>query len=186
MSLNQKQTPEKEEKGPRNLPKLKTVIETPQQFLKFSRKITGVVSSKRPVEIQLGIACGKNMLFPSSLGHHAATAKIEALFNQQNKLLGYSNNSSNIKPMESPPTTPIPTPTHAYSISTISFDEPMEYVTPQHSFPNRSALLGRLVADVLSHIDSYPDQSVCSEDLMNLKPRLEAYHIKHDNSHTCV
>ncbi|OBZ88636.1 hypothetical protein A0J61_03317 [Choanephora cucurbitarum] len=156
-------SPEKEEKIPRNLPRLKTVIETPQQFLKLSRKITGIVSSKRPVEIQLGIGCGKNLLFPS-LG----TVKIEALLNQQNRLVGS-------KPMESPPTTPIPTPTHAYSISTISFDE---YAPPQHSFPNRPAVLDRLVADVLNHLDSYPNQSDCSEDLIHLKPRLEAYHNK--------
>ncbi|RCH83344.1 hypothetical protein CU098_008298 [Rhizopus stolonifer] len=42
-------------------------LDTSHQFLHFSRKITEAASMKRPVDIQLGITCGRDLLFTRSM-----------------------------------------------------------------------------------------------------------------------
>jgi hypothetical protein len=67
-------------------------IDTDHQFLNFSRKVTEASSMRKPVDIQLGIACGKDLLFN----------------NPARMLRRPQPMSYNSKPSSLPPTSPPP------------------------------------------------------------------------------
>lgn len=180
-------------------------IDTAHQFLNFSRKVTEASSMRRPVDIQLGIACGKDLLFsPSSRllqqpRHHQQPKPSLSTLNNINKKPSFTNNNSqldrrngiNNKKIE--PTIKVVLPiTTEMKIDEINKEikhrslPPLQQKTYNNkpsttntttNSPTSSPLLDRLVADVLNHIDSCPDRSAYSDDLDRLKPKLQAYSV---------
>lgn len=146
------------------------------EFLNFSRRITER-SLKKPVDTQVGIAYGKDLLF-----------------SQRNKPLKNAVKISS--PLVHQALNPAPKPTHANAIHQktmphksipnhhqksalhLSIASPATAPLPQQpptatTTKSKSNALEALVADVLNYIDSCPDQSAYSYDLAKLKPKLE-------------
>ncbi|GAN02566.1 hypothetical protein MAM1_0024d02010 [Mucor ambiguus] len=149
------------------------------EFLNFSRRITER-SLKKPVDTQVGIAYGKDLIFT-----------------QRNRPLKNAVKISS--PLVHHALSPSPKPTHTSTIhhkpaphksiphhhqkssphlSVLSVAAttaaPLPQQPPTTTAKSRSNALEELVADVLNYIDSCPDQSAYSYDLAKLKPKLEA------------
>jgi hypothetical protein len=122
-------------------------IDASHNFLNFSRRITESSSMKRPVDIQLGIACGKDLLFSRSPLQGNAIAK-ESLSKVPLQLV--------------------------HEISTDD-SSPVKKISSQPKVKKNRMSLDQLVRDVLVHIESCPEQNAYSDDLDRLKPKLEAY-----------
>ncbi|KAI9353998.1 hypothetical protein BD770DRAFT_392880 [Pilaira anomala] len=131
-------------------------IDTAHHFLNFSRKVTEASSMRKPVDIQLGISCGKDIVFgfPSRVVRRSSPPPPQehrSPLSKKENVHDVMGSSSSRKPSQkkytgiNPPTT-----TH-------------------------SSLLDQLVADVLNHIESCPEQSAYSDDLDRLKPFLNNY-----------
>lgn len=153
-------------------------IDSAHHFLNFSRKITEASSMRKPVDIQLGIACGKDLLFSSP----------SRILRRPPQALSFNNKTNPIKNNKNDIiTSPLSKPTHPIdevdSKSTTNYrPSPMLLQMQQNSSfkssnvkSSSSSLLDQLVADVLSHIESCPDSSAYSDDLDKLKPKLQAY-----------
>ncbi|KAG2207706.1 hypothetical protein INT47_011826 [Mucor saturninus] len=152
-------------------------IDSAHHFLNFSRKITEASSMRKPVDIQLGIACGKDLLFNSPSRILRRPPQTLSFNNKTNPV---KNNTYDII------TSPLSKP--SYPIDEVSAKRetnyrpsPMLLQMQQNSniksnnVKSSSSLLDQLVADVLSHIESCPDNSAYSDDLDKLKPKLQAY-----------
>lgn len=164
-------------------------IDTSHLFVNFSRKINEV-SLMKPVDIQLGIACGRDLLFTSPI------LRRRPLQQQRQSIFPVKTLSSPISTNKNATQTPSPLVNHQrktslehiyinntqYSkpppLSVIKPTKKRSSIQPQANMNTSSPLLDRLVSDVLSHIESCPDQSAYSEDLHNLKPKLEAYYTR--------
>lgn len=193
-------------------------IDTAHQFLNFSRKVTEASSMRKPVDIQLGIACGKDLLFNTSPHLFQQRRQKPSLSNTMNKkpvTLLHSEQKNNIitnsadqaaskKAVPSPSVSLNKKPS-AKTLKTISQNKTnsgsskeakhrsLPLQSPNFFSSNNSdnsgvnkattnssvssPLLDRLVADVLSHIESCPDRSAYSDDLDKLKPKLQAYSV---------
>jgi hypothetical protein len=167
-------------------------IDQGHQFLNFSRKINGSASMKRPVDIQLGIACGKNVLFSRSLLDNRKLPFHRITQENNNNVRDYPliNSEVDIVPLQGKKLLP-PLPPKMQDNNTndkgINRKKSYENYRKQlsnntittmrknQSKSNSSSSLDRLVADVLKHIESCPDQTAYSIDLDRLKPKLEAY-----------
>ncbi|KAI8884116.1 hypothetical protein K501DRAFT_285018 [Backusella circina FSU 941] len=125
--------------------KMVSNMDASHNFLNFSRRITESSSMKRPVDIQLGIACGKDLVFSRSPLQGSAIPKASV--------------SSG----------PVKLPNEAK----ISASSPV--ISGQPNTKKNRLSLDRLVKDVLVHIESCPGQSPYSDDLDRLKPKLVAY-----------
>lgn len=153
-------------------------IDSAHQFLNFSRKITEASSMRKPVDIQLGIACGKDLLFNSP--SRILRRPPQTLSFNKKSSLNTNVNKNNTNDI-------IKSPTYAMNEVTTEREpnyrpSPMLLQMQKHSSiksnntkPSSSPLLDRLVADVLNHIESCPDNSAYSDDLDKLKPKLQAY-----------
>lgn len=159
-------------------------IDYAHQFLNFSRKITEASSMRKPVDIQLGIACGKDLLFKSPSHILRRPPQTLSLNNKTNPIK--NNTNGVIRSPLSKPTYPVdefnteretnhhPSPMLLQMQKNSSIK--LNSTKPTTSSPS---LLDRLVADVLNHIESCPDNSAYSDDLDKLKPKLEAYTVTH-------
>ncbi|KAI8646002.1 hypothetical protein BD408DRAFT_410965 [Parasitella parasitica] len=147
-----------------------TITPNAHEFLNFSRRITER-SLKRPVDAQVGIAYGKDLLFSYRNKPLKNTAKISSP-------LAYTKTTVNA-------TMPVHTTT-IHSKTMPKKTKPNQHQKATHHLPSPSLLqlpssavgksssLEELVADVLNYIESCPDQSAYSYDLAKLKPKLEA------------
>lgn len=189
-------------------------IDTAHQFLNFSRKVTEASSMRKPVDIQLGIACGKDLLFgasprllqqryqrpslstsmnkkPITLSHleqknNAITNSVDptiskkavpspsASLNRKPSAKALKSASQNNTSKEAKHRS-LPLQSHNFFSSNNSDNSGVNKPTTNNSVS--SPLLDRLVADVLSHIESCPDRSAYSDDLDKLKPKLQAYSV---------
>lgn len=171
-----------------------STIDNLHQFLNFSRKVTESSSMKRPVDIQLGIACGKDLIFASPiLSRRPLQQQQQTIFptktlsspKNTNKKATHTplpvDNPQRKASLENTPIFKLPSKPLSSSIKPTKKRSSYTSTTshqPQANMNTSSPLLDRLVADVLSHIESCPDQSAYSEDLDNLKPKLEAYYTR--------
>lgn len=149
------------------------------EFLNFSRRITER-SLKKPVDTQVGIAYGKDLLFSQRNRPLKNAVKISSPLVQQalnpttpTKPPTHVNTLHN-KPM---PHKSIPSH-HQKNLSAspleVATAAPLPQQPPTTTTKSKSRALEELVADVLNYIDSCPDQSAYSYDLAKLKPKLEA------------
>jgi hypothetical protein len=175
-------------------------IDTAHQFLNFSRKVTEASSMRRPVDIQLGIACGKDLVFSSSSRLRPPTSSLSLkpsfttthLDRNKKKLepttvkkIVPTNTEKKLNSLANKPTTKIANDNKEMKHRSLPLqqllhnhhnDKDKSTTTTTHH-PTSSPLLDRLVADVLNHIDSCPDRSAYSDDLDRLKPKLQAYSV---------
>lgn len=99
-------------------------IDSSHQFLNFSRRVTEAASMRKPVDIQLGIACGKDLIFPSFTKRHKPP-KIQvqdtaSLFSTQ---VNSSENSLSSTLESDSPRDTIPSPTLSEA-TVVKEDEP--------------------------------------------------------------
>lgn len=139
-----------DEEGDRNE---HSTIDTSHHFLNFSRKVTEASSMRKPVDIQLGISCGKDLMF------------------------GFPSRVVRRSPAEQHHSSPLSKKEGVHDVMDSSSRKPSQKKY-MHS-PTHSSLLDQLVADVLNHIESCPEQSAYSDDLDRLKPKLQAYSVTH-------
>ncbi|KAK4517362.1 uncharacterized protein ATC70_000697 [Mucor velutinosus] len=146
------------------------------EFLNFSRRITER-SLKKPVDAQVGIAYGKDLLFSQRNRPLKNAVKISS------PLVHHALNPGS-KPAHAHAIHHKPVPhksipnQHQKSASHVSAlpapAVPLPQQSPMTTIKSKSNALEELVADVLNYIDSCPDQSAYSYDLAKLKPKLEA------------
>lgn len=72
----------------------RTTIDSGHQFLNFSRKVTKASSMRKPVDIQLGIACGKDLMFTTSPSR---------ILRQHRPLASNHSNKAALPPTSPPP-----------------------------------------------------------------------------------
>lgn len=190
-------------------------IDTAHQFLNFSRKVTEASSMRKPVDIQLGIACGKDLLFgasPHLLQQRYQRPSLSTSMNKKPITISHLEQKNNTITNSADPTISkkaVPSPSislkrkpSAKTLKTTSQNNASSKEAKHRSLPLQSPnffssnnndnsgvnkpttnnsvsspLLDRLVADVLSHIESCPDRSAYSDDLDKLKPKLQAYSV---------
>ncbi|KAI8886616.1 hypothetical protein K501DRAFT_309225 [Backusella circina FSU 941] len=168
-------------------------IDQGHRFLNFSRRIAESASMRRPVDIQLGIACGKDLIFSRSLldkkkvpllHHHKAIRE----HNKDDDEGARQTDKEEVLPLEGKKKSlpPLP-PKMQENVKGVNKKNPsskkelnggnkaLVEMSMNQSKRNSSGLLDRLVADVLKHIESCPDQTAYSIDLDKLKPKLQAY-----------
>ncbi|KAL7321144.1 hypothetical protein PS15m_000952 [Mucor circinelloides] len=145
------------------------------EFLNFSRRITER-SLRKPVDTQVGIAYGKDLLFPqrnkslknavkisSPLVHHAVNSTSKPT---HTNAIHHKTIPSKAIPNHHQKITP--------HLSVLPAPAPLLPQQPSTTTKSKSSSLEELVADVLNYIDSCPDHSAYSYDLAKLKPKLEA------------
>lgn len=153
------------------------------EFLNFSRRITER-SLKRPVDTQVGIAYGKDLLFSqrnrplknavkisSPLVHQALNPAPKPTTTQHANAIHHkpiSHKSIPNHPQKSTLHLSASSPAAAAAAAPLPQQPPTTTTTK-----SKSNALEELVADVLNYIDSCPDQSAYSYDLAKLKPKLE-------------
>lgn len=178
-------------------------IDSSHQFLNFSRKITEAASMRKPVDIQLGIACGKDLFFPSFI---KPPQEEGAMFSTERNIEESSLLSSPLDEGATPPSPTFSETTvvkdesssendYGYSDKedTLFFDYKNTNDLPTLDFSTNdnvtsffrspecneedttSISLDKLVADVFNYMDSCPNHSAYSEDLQSLKSKLEDY-----------
>ncbi|KAG2235640.1 hypothetical protein BDF21DRAFT_409198 [Thamnidium elegans] len=148
-------------------------IDTAHHFLNFSRKVTEASSMRKPVDIQLGISCGKDLLF----GSPSRMLRRSPFQTNKPSVSSTTPISLTKKDVKEAMNLPLPIkPVHDVTDNESQHKSTQQKVTIKST---NSPLLDRLVADVLNHIESCPQQAAYSDDLDRLKPKLQAYTVTH-------
>ncbi|CEP19454.1 hypothetical protein [Parasitella parasitica] len=146
-----------------------TIAPNAHEFLNFSRRITER-SLKRPVDAQIGIAYGKDILFSHRNQPLKNTTKISSpLTNTKNTV-----NATLPTHTTTIHSKLIPNKTIPIQRQTATLHLPSPPPLPSSTSIGKGSSLEVLVADVLNYIESCPDQLAYSYDLAKLKPKLEA------------
>lgn len=156
-----------------------TATPNAHEFLNFSRRITER-SLKRPVDTQVGIAYGRDLLFSQRNKPLKNAVKISSPLVHTNAVNStvpvHTNNNINHSKIIHNKTKPFHHHQKVTSpyLSTASTAASSPQQSQNTAVISKSSSLDELVADVLNYMESCPDQSAYSYDLAILKPKLEA------------